>query len=462
MVRALRLSSRPPKAGSPFPADLAGRLAAATTASLTADTPPDRWATVLDALSSRPVRLGVTPQSVPEKPSDELVAAVRRVADRLPQIAALFGVQATARSAVAPAGRSCRRCRRATPPSGRTGDARPTGPARYRLPPCRPRGRRPKNRRPPPPNKPPSNQRPPNRPHRGRPRGRRPRPSPARPSKPPSSRRPPNRTHRGRPPSSPPKNRCPPPRRATARRSRRRRPASTQETPTVPGDDATLARVPTPVPPRSRPESSRRPPSNRSVDQVVEHVSRSAAPRGRRARHRLRGFQPARTNGQPTAAAHAPVVVGVADEQRPARRSSAERVEHRPELLGSAEGVGEQRHLGVQPSRASSARAGSRVLVRAHRPPVEADRAARPPRGTAGPACRRSGRGSRRPRCPAGAHSSSSTWPNVTVVGGDAERHERRHERGVGVEQGAVEVEHRRSRSRGHGAPSIRRHGGAA
>ncbi|MDQ6697150.1 MAG: hypothetical protein M3Z46_06800, partial [Actinomycetota bacterium] len=94
VVRALRLSSRPPKAGSPFPPDLATRLASATSAALTADTATDRWATVLDALSFAPVRLVVTPRSVPDKPSDELVAAIRRVADRLPQIAALFGLQA--------------------------------------------------------------------------------------------------------------------------------------------------------------------------------------------------------------------------------------------------------------------------------------------------------------------------------------------------------------------------------
>lgn len=93
VVRALRLSSRPPKAGSPFPPDLATRLAEATSAALTADTATDRWATVLDALSFAPVRLTVTPRSVPEKPGDELVAAIRRVAERLPQIAAVFGLE---------------------------------------------------------------------------------------------------------------------------------------------------------------------------------------------------------------------------------------------------------------------------------------------------------------------------------------------------------------------------------
>ncbi|HYJ71396.1 MAG TPA: hypothetical protein VE265_02850, partial [Actinomycetota bacterium] len=47
VVRALRLSSRPPKAGAPIPGDIATQLAEATAASLTEETTPDRWATVL-------------------------------------------------------------------------------------------------------------------------------------------------------------------------------------------------------------------------------------------------------------------------------------------------------------------------------------------------------------------------------------------------------------------------------
>lgn len=95
-VRALRLSSRPPKAGAPLPADLATKLSDAASAALTSDTMADRWATVLDALSFSPVRLTVVPASKPETPSDELVAAVRRVASRIPKVAEAFGIDATA------------------------------------------------------------------------------------------------------------------------------------------------------------------------------------------------------------------------------------------------------------------------------------------------------------------------------------------------------------------------------
>lgn len=94
VVRALRLSSRPPKAGSPLPDDLAVRLAEATTAGLTADTHPDRWLTVLDALSYSPVRLTVVPESVPTEPSEELVAAITRFAARVPKVAEAFGIEA--------------------------------------------------------------------------------------------------------------------------------------------------------------------------------------------------------------------------------------------------------------------------------------------------------------------------------------------------------------------------------
>lgn len=93
VVRALRLSSRPPKAGAPLPPELAGRLADAAAANLTAETTADRYAIVLDALAYSPIRTQVVPQHVPESPADSLVAAVRKLAGRLPQIASAFGVE---------------------------------------------------------------------------------------------------------------------------------------------------------------------------------------------------------------------------------------------------------------------------------------------------------------------------------------------------------------------------------
>ncbi|MEY2459923.1 MAG: hypothetical protein QOG30_1753 [Acidimicrobiaceae bacterium] len=93
VVRALRLSSRPPKAGVILDPALTTRLAEGACASLTADAPAERWAAVLDATAFSPVRLAVKPQSLPEKPSDEIVASAKKLASRLPQVAAAFGIE---------------------------------------------------------------------------------------------------------------------------------------------------------------------------------------------------------------------------------------------------------------------------------------------------------------------------------------------------------------------------------
>ena len=67
----------------------------ATNAALTADTGPDRFATVIDALAYSPVRQQVVPLGIPAEPGDALLAAIKKLASRVPQIAALFGVEAS-------------------------------------------------------------------------------------------------------------------------------------------------------------------------------------------------------------------------------------------------------------------------------------------------------------------------------------------------------------------------------
>ncbi len=94
-VRALRLSSRPPKAGAPIPADIAQKLTDQSNESLTSDTGQDRFATVLDAVAFSPVHTQVRPASLPEKPGDELLGAVRRLSMRIPDIAKMFGIEPT-------------------------------------------------------------------------------------------------------------------------------------------------------------------------------------------------------------------------------------------------------------------------------------------------------------------------------------------------------------------------------
>lgn len=103
-VRALRQSSRPPKAGAPLPPDLVSRLTEAANASMTAETSPERWATVLDAVAYSPVRQQVRPQGIPGTVTDELAKTVKKLASRVPEIASLFEPAEPTPSIVTPTG----------------------------------------------------------------------------------------------------------------------------------------------------------------------------------------------------------------------------------------------------------------------------------------------------------------------------------------------------------------------
>ncbi len=91
IARVLNLSSRPPKAGSPLPTDLAERMVAATNEALGPDSPSGRWITLLDALAFAPIRSQVRPTGIPAEPTKELVAKVEKLSSRLPNVAAAFG-----------------------------------------------------------------------------------------------------------------------------------------------------------------------------------------------------------------------------------------------------------------------------------------------------------------------------------------------------------------------------------
>jgi hypothetical protein len=92
VVRALKLSSQPPKAGARFPSELAGRLAAAASAALEVDAPADRWIAMLEAAAFSPVRAQLSAPGVPTVVAPELLACVTRLAPAMPQVAAKFGV----------------------------------------------------------------------------------------------------------------------------------------------------------------------------------------------------------------------------------------------------------------------------------------------------------------------------------------------------------------------------------
>ena len=93
IVRALRVSSRPPKAGAPLPAELAARLVAGASEALVADAEPERWVAVLDALAFAPVRDKVIPASLPTELHADVRATIARLATRIPKIAHIFEIE---------------------------------------------------------------------------------------------------------------------------------------------------------------------------------------------------------------------------------------------------------------------------------------------------------------------------------------------------------------------------------
>ncbi len=90
VLRALRMSGQPPKAGVPLPLDLVKWLATATADILTPEAQPDRWEITLQALAVSPVRRLVRPSQPPAVVSPDLTEAVKDLSLRFPQIAALF------------------------------------------------------------------------------------------------------------------------------------------------------------------------------------------------------------------------------------------------------------------------------------------------------------------------------------------------------------------------------------
>jgi hypothetical protein len=92
VIRALRLSSQPPKAGVPFPSDIAQRLADSANASLAPMDPPERWSAMLEAAAFSPIRALIKPARKPDVVNDELTATIKRLAPALPHIAELFEI----------------------------------------------------------------------------------------------------------------------------------------------------------------------------------------------------------------------------------------------------------------------------------------------------------------------------------------------------------------------------------
>ena len=95
VLRALRQSGQPPKAGVPLPLDLVKWLTSAATDILTPEAQPERWSKTLQALAVSPVRRLVRPEQPPAAISPELTDTLTELAPRFPYIAALFAEEET-------------------------------------------------------------------------------------------------------------------------------------------------------------------------------------------------------------------------------------------------------------------------------------------------------------------------------------------------------------------------------
>ena len=153
IVRALRLSSRPPKAGAPLPPELATRLAEGAGAALTDDAPAERWVAVLDALGllagARQGDPGIAPEGAPRRRAiDDRPPGDPDPEDR-PHLRDRAGPQRPPTQGGAPQAQEAPAQARAEPQGQATqqakaGQARgPSSPARPRQPKRRARPRRP-------------------------------------------------------------------------------------------------------------------------------------------------------------------------------------------------------------------------------------------------------------------------------------------------------------------------------
>ena len=93
ILRAIKLSGEPPKAGVLFPVELGQQIAIAAADSLSNEASSDRWIAILEALAFSPIRAAVKPLGAPQATTDALRQTVKRLAPLVPQIAALFAIE---------------------------------------------------------------------------------------------------------------------------------------------------------------------------------------------------------------------------------------------------------------------------------------------------------------------------------------------------------------------------------
>ena len=124
VIRAVRLSSRPPDPTTKVPPELLEQLRAAAGEALGPDTPQDQWAALLEAVVASPVRRTVKPRGLPTDARPALQLAAKQASGRIPALAAMLGVDLPP-----PPGPRPGRAPRPGPPPPPRPAAAPTAPA---------------------------------------------------------------------------------------------------------------------------------------------------------------------------------------------------------------------------------------------------------------------------------------------------------------------------------------------
>jgi hypothetical protein len=92
VVRAVRLSSRPPEPSARLPVEVADRLATAAGEAMSPDCSSDLWAALLDAVAASPIRRSVVPTGLPDSATPDLRKAAHQQSGNIPALAKLLGV----------------------------------------------------------------------------------------------------------------------------------------------------------------------------------------------------------------------------------------------------------------------------------------------------------------------------------------------------------------------------------
>ena len=90
VVRALRLSSRPPKAGFPLPEDLLSDLTHATNDALNSDISASRWGTIIEAAAFSPIHQRLDPSGIPNNPDADLLKILKKISSKVPAVSEKF------------------------------------------------------------------------------------------------------------------------------------------------------------------------------------------------------------------------------------------------------------------------------------------------------------------------------------------------------------------------------------